>query len=117
MRFLGKFVGKIVVAVVVFGVLSAVGWWMSRDEPANAAVGDCLAGTSGDDMKVISCDDSTATYKVLGKEEEMTETEWDAAATNGTLCAAFPTWDITTDGTFWQGEAGETGTVLCLETL
>ncbi|MBT8227954.1 MAG: hypothetical protein HKP61_22765 [Dactylosporangium sp.] len=100
------FGGLAVLAVVV--VVGAVALWLSRDEPAKAAVGDCLTGQSADELKNVACDDSAATFKIVGKIDEMTQDEWQA---KDDPCPDFPT----AESSYWEGEAGKTGYVLCLE--
>ncbi|MGP9019796.1 LppU/SCO3897 family protein [Streptomyces sp. BR1] len=70
-------VKKIVRIVIAVSVLfaAAVGWYTSRHDADTAKVGDCMsignpASTTHPDLKVVSCDDSKAKYKVVEKKDD-----------------------------------------------
>jgi hypothetical protein len=93
-------------------VLAAVGvgaWWFTRDNAVNAQVGDCLAGTTPEELnasklKKVECSQSDAGFKVVERVENKTEAEANSACTESTE----DRW------VFWSGETGKSGTVLCL---
>jgi hypothetical protein len=51
-----------VMVLLIGAVLTAIAL---DPDPSNAAVGDCLSGTSGSNMRTRSCDDPKAAYKVV----------------------------------------------------
>lgn len=106
-------VKRIIGAVVVFAVISFGGWaWKHLTGAAETAkVGDCLAGQSEEDLRVVDCSDATAQHKVIGKVTDKSEAAFNTSA--GDICSAFPT----TESAFWWGERGGNGDVLCLEPM
>jgi hypothetical protein len=90
----------IVVAVVVFGVAI----WLGMDEPARAKVGDCVSGTSAEELQIVECASPQAEWKVVGRVEDKAQTEMSSA------CQAFQN----AERAYWQGEQGKNGLVLCL---
>jgi hypothetical protein len=107
---------KGIIALVVLVVLGGLGLLavklLNGDAPASAKVGDCLAGTNKDEIKTVKCDDATAKHKVVGKLNDKTEAEFDAASQSNP-CTAFPT----AESAFWEGEKGGKGYILCLEPI
>ncbi|MGI8332466.1 LppU/SCO3897 family protein [Actinomadura scrupuli] len=97
--------GVIAVALVVIGVLA---WKESHSSPDAAKVGDCVARSGANDIKIVSCTDSTAAYKVVGKVENQTEPAF--RISTGRICKPFPA----AKSAFWKGKVGSTGYVLCL---
>jgi hypothetical protein len=100
---------RVVVTLVVIGAIAAGGWWFTRDNAVNAQVGDCLAGTTpeelnADKLKKVDCTQSDAGFKVVERVENKTEAEANSACTESTE----DRW------VFWSGESGKSGTVLCL---
>lgn len=101
---------RIVIGVVVLAVASGIGWWTNRDKPVSAKVGDCLSGASAQELKIVKCDDSSATLKVVGKVSSVAEATFDSDK-ELSMCKDFPT----AESGYWEGEKGKTGYVLCLE--
>ncbi|GAB3139553.1 hypothetical protein GCM10027290_08930 [Micromonospora sonneratiae] len=101
-----RIIGAVIVAVVI-GV-GGLAWKYFTGAPETASVGDCLAGGSAEEMKTVKCDDATAEYKIVGKVENKTESEFRQSED---ICSAFPT----TESGYWEGKKGGTGYVLCLE--
>jgi hypothetical protein len=105
----GGGVVKRIVGVIVVLVVIAVGKWAWSNltgAAETAKVGECLAGQSADDLKVVECTDAKAEHKVVGKAEDKTESE-----ATGSACEAYPT----AESVFWWGKEGGKGDVLCLE--
>jgi hypothetical protein len=100
----GRLIVILVVALVVIGGLIALGVVLNRDAASNAKVGDCVQ-QSGDDIKVVKCDDTNAAYKVVGRVEDKTQVEARLSA-----CDSFPD----AESSYWEGKPGEKGLVLCL---
>ncbi|MFI5910112.1 hypothetical protein [Dactylosporangium sp. NPDC051541] len=95
--------------VVLLGVLLGLAWFFNRDAATNANVGDCLHNPGDDKLKIVKCDSADADYKVLGKVADKEQTEATSPFTS--VCDQWP--DST--NTFWQGESGKKGDVLCLQ--
>jgi hypothetical protein len=97
------------VVVVVVVALLAGGYWLFflRDNPSRANVGDCLSGTENPadvgNIKLVSCNDSSATFKVTQKIANQPKTA------NDTACAGTDHDDV-----YWYGRNENSGTVLCL---
>ncbi len=98
----------VVLVIVVVGVASAV--LLGRSEPRRAEVGDCLAGQAAEEIEVVACDDSRAAYKIVGKIDSITQSDWDA---KDNACEAYPT----AESSFWEGTEGKAGYALCLESV
>jgi hypothetical protein len=100
---------RLAVSLVVLAALGVGGWWFTRNDAVNAQVGDCLAGTTpeelnADALKKVDCSASDAGFKVVERVENKTEAEANSACTESTE----DRW------VFWSGESGKSGTVLCL---
>jgi hypothetical protein len=100
---------RVVVSLVVLAALAAGGWWFSRKDAVNAQVGNCLAGTTPQELnpnnlKIVDCSQSDAGFKVVERIEGKTETEADSSCAQ----SSEPRW------VFWSGKSGQAGTVLCL---
>jgi hypothetical protein len=95
--------------VILFGVAILVlpfAVYLGLDEPNQADVGDCMAGKSASDLRIVSCGDAGAEWKVLGRLEGKTE----ADQTNE-VCGAYPG----TAASFYQdGRRFRKGFILCL---
>jgi hypothetical protein len=97
------------VVVVVVVALLAGGYWLFflKDNPSRANVGDCLSGTENPadvgNIKLVSCTDSSATFKVTQKIANQPKTA------NDTACAGTDHDDV-----YWYGSNENSGTVLCL---
>ncbi|GAB3945711.1 hypothetical protein GCM10027614_37950 [Micromonospora vulcania] len=117
-----KVVGAIVVIVVIaglkFGLASAIGNFLNKDETADAKVGDCIAelpevsGTKeeeANDAKVVECTSTDAAYNVVGRVDGQTE----AQAKAGTACDQYLK-EGEEGYLFYSIEPGKTGYLLCL---
>ena len=96
---------------VAWGIMSFAG-----GGAADAKVGECLSGKSIDrssdrfqetELEVVKCSESDARYKVVGKVENKKQNE----ATED-VCRQFQGAEVI----YWEGQEGEAGTVLCLQT-
>ncbi len=102
--------GFVVVLVIAF-VAAAV--FLFGDSPATAEVGSCLSGTTDtaalnpDDMSVVACDGAEASYKVIGRVEDMTQAE------SETACQGVAGTELS----LWYGASGQRGVTLCLARL
>ncbi|GLX08068.1 MULTISPECIES: hypothetical protein [unclassified Microbispora] len=108
----GKVFGKRLVAYAVGAAVLAGGGFAYKQltgAPEIAKAGDCMSGATADELKVVSCTDPAATLTVEGRIEGKTEQEWDADK-DGKICSAYSK----ADQTFWEGEEGKAGYVLCL---
>ncbi len=96
-----------IAAAVVVAALGGVGWYVTvgAPSPVTAAVGDCVAQTGENDVKVVGCGEPSAQFRVAGKVEDKT-----MIAASLFACSDFP--DATSS--YWQGVEGKPGTVLCL---
>jgi hypothetical protein len=95
--FLALFVAALVVAAL----------YVTRHEPDTAKVGDCVAQTGDNAVKVVACDDSAAQYKVVGRVESKSRIEASISA-----CVKFE--DLGVVKSYWQGKDDNDGFVLCL---
>ncbi|MBN1172181.1 MAG: hypothetical protein JXA67_08395 [Micromonosporaceae bacterium] len=104
--------------LVVGGMVGGIALYLNRDQGTTAAAGDCLAGDGIDpgsrkthkvSLKTVSCAGASAKYKVVGRIEDKPES---VAEAESELCDRFPG----TQFIYWEGAAGENGTVLCLAT-
>jgi hypothetical protein len=91
------------VTALVIGLRNA-----SATTPAAAQVGSCLAGTSvaqlnADHLRIVSCDSSTAAFRVIQVADNKLSSEADGACT-----------DPATQYVFWSGKHDKPGYVLCL---
>jgi hypothetical protein len=108
----GKVFGKRVVAYAIGAAVIAGGGFVYKQltgAPEIAKAGDCMAGATAEELKVIACTDPGATLTVAGRIEAKTQKEWEADQ-EGAMCSAFPN----ADQSFWEGEEGKDGYVLCL---
>jgi hypothetical protein len=99
-------------AIVVVALVLAGGYWLFflKDNPSRANVGDCLSGTENPadvgNIKLVSCGDSSATFKVTQKIANQPKTANDAACSGANH-----------DDVYWFGRNDSNGTVLCLVKL
>jgi hypothetical protein len=106
-----------VVSVVVLAVIAVVVYVASRSSPVHAKVGDCLQGsqitsTTAQDtgaVKIVSCGSADARYKVVGKVDNKTRTQF---STDENICQPYMSAGVTT--ALWGQTSGENGFVLCL---
>jgi hypothetical protein len=96
--------------VVIIGIIVAV--VTHHTDPGGAAVGDCLSGSvdNADSVKKVDCTDSTASYKVLGTLDNQTQDDFN---NEDNPCTQWQN----ADAAFWEGQDGDTGTTLCLQSL
>ncbi|MFG3697416.1 hypothetical protein ACGF5C_05765 [Micromonospora sp. NPDC047620] len=114
----GAIVAFLVIAGLKFGVGSAIGNFLNKDETADAKVGDCIAelpevtGTKEEEVdgaKVVECTSTDAVYNVVGRVDGQTE----AQARSGEACEQYIKEDQ--DGyVFYSIEPGKKGYLLCL---
>jgi hypothetical protein len=114
----GAIVAFLVIVGLKFGVGSAIGNFLDKDETADAKVGDCIAelpevtGTKEekvDGAKVVECTSTDAVYNVVGRVDGQTETQ----ARSGEACEQYIKEDQ--DGyVFYSIEPGKKGYLLCL---
>ncbi|MGH3715814.1 MAG: LppU/SCO3897 family protein [Micromonosporaceae bacterium] len=100
----GKLI-KVLVGVGIVVAALAVLFFVLKDDPGTAKVGDCIAGTNAEDVTVVDCGSGEAEWKVVGKVDGKTEAEMQTA------CGEFPD----AEQAFWQGEKGGKGFVLCMK--
>ncbi|MET8230105.1 hypothetical protein ABZS77_05425 [Micromonospora sp. NPDC005298] len=115
---IGAIVVVLVIAGLKFGIASAIGNFLNKDETADAKAGDCIAelpevtGTKEekvDGAKVVSCTSTEAAYNVVGRVDGQTE----AQAKAPTSCEQFLK-EGDEGYVFYNIEPGKTGYVLCL---
>ncbi|MET8040003.1 hypothetical protein ABZU25_03940 [Micromonospora sp. NPDC005215] len=114
----GAILAVVVVAGLKFGVVSAIGNFVNKDETAAAKAGDCIAklpevtGTKQEkvtDARIVACTSTEAAYNVVGRVEDQTE----AQARAGTACEQYFKPDE--EGYIYSTiMPGKTGYVLCL---
>lgn len=101
----------LVVLVLVVGGIGIAAYSSSKSSPDAAKVGDCVSKTGDNSVKTVSCGDSSATYKVVGKVEHKTQV--DLSLSSASICKPFPT----AQSAYWRGEVGKEGYILCLAPL
>jgi hypothetical protein len=94
----------VVVVIVIIGIVGRI---LSND-PDKAAVGDCMSGTTAENLKVVKCTDANAQYKVVGKVNGKSQTEFNTNSRE--ICGPFQG----AESAFWKGERGGDGYILCL---
>jgi hypothetical protein len=107
----------VTIVLLLVGSLTIYGVrYATRDVSSKAVTGNCLKNqginpgsrkTSKVSLKVVSCDNSAAAYKVLGRINQQPES---AASADSKLCEPF----VGTQFIYWEGVEGKRGTVLCL---
>ncbi|MET7402217.1 hypothetical protein ABZS66_52930 [Dactylosporangium sp. NPDC005572] len=90
--------------VVAFAVL----WFVNHNEPVKADAGDCLKGTTADEMEIVDCTSPDAVYTVLGRVEDRSETD---AESIESVCSQWP--EATHD--YWRSQKDSKGIVICLK--
>jgi hypothetical protein len=95
------------VVVIFVAIVGIVGFIASRDDAKTAKAGDCVEQTGANDLSVVKCDDAKADFKVVGRVEDKLQSE---ASSTGHACDAF----AETESSYWEGESGKKGIVLCL---
>ncbi|MFG1839223.1 hypothetical protein ACGFH8_12395 [Micromonospora sp. NPDC049175] len=114
----GAILAVLVVAGLKFGVVSAIGNLINKDETAAAKAGDCIAklpevtGTKQEkvtDARIVECTSTEAVYNVVGRVDNQTE----AQARADTACEQYFKPDE--EGYIYSSILpGKTGYVLCL---
>jgi hypothetical protein len=103
--------------LVVIVAVSALLWFGVRDNATKATnvthakVGDCMHQVGLTSAEIVKCDDANADFKVVGRVEGKYQFELQINVTS--VCAQWPEATVT----FWEGEQGQRGTVLCLSEL
>jgi len=113
----------IIVGVVALVIAACIGISLfafnnAKKDPANAKVGNCLAGDTMDsttaqevnNIKIVECTAGDAKYKVVGVVENKTQVQFKI---DNNICGAYPT----AESALWQGTSGKPGSVLCLEKI
>jgi hypothetical protein len=101
----GTVIGLIVIGVIIAGV-AVMAYFLRQDDASEAKVGDCVSQSGDNDISIVPCGDAEAAFKIVGKVEDATEL--DATLSS---CDDFDG----ADSTYWEGEQGGTGFVLCLD--
>ncbi|MFE9188694.1 hypothetical protein ACFYL6_03685 [Micromonospora sp. NPDC007208] len=114
----GAILAVVVIAGLKFGVASAIGNYLNKDETADAKTGDCIAelpevtGTEQEEVdgaKVVECTSTDAAYNVVGRVNGQSE----AQAKADTTCTQY--FKEGQEGYIFSSiEPGKTGYVLCL---
>ncbi|HEU5157250.1 MAG TPA: hypothetical protein VFU43_09645 [Streptosporangiaceae bacterium] len=101
---------RIVLPIAVIAVIAVIGFVSKfvTGDPDTAKVGDCMSGTSAQNLKVVKCTEAGADYKVVGKVDGKSQTEFNVGSER--ICRPF----AGTESAFWKGESGGKGYVLCL---
>jgi hypothetical protein len=115
---IGAIVIFLVIAGLKFGLGTAIGNFVNKDETADAKAGDCIAELPEikgdkeeevDGAKVVECTSTDAAYNVVGRLDGQTE----AQAKSETTCNEF--FKEGEEGyVFYSIESGKKGYVLCL---
>jgi hypothetical protein len=115
---IGAIVIFLVIAALKFGLGTAIGNFVNKDETADAKAGDCIAELPEvkgdkeekvDGAKVVECTSTDAAYNVVGRVDGQTE----AQAKADTTCTEF--FKEGEEGyVFYNIESGKKGYVLCL---
>lgn len=107
----GRRIAAFVIILVVVAGIAIVAYTTSKSSPDAAKVGDCVSKTGDNSVKTVSCSDSSATYKVVGKVEH--KTQIDLSLNSASICKPFPT----AQSAYWRGKVGQEGYILCLAPL
>lgn len=99
----GKFRVILVAAAVVVMPFAI---YLGMDEPNQAEVGDCMAGQSAADLRIVECGDAAAEWTVLARLEDKSE-----ADVTDQACAAHPN---TAASFYMDGRRFSKGFILCL---
>ncbi|MET8280148.1 hypothetical protein [Micromonospora sp. NPDC005174] len=115
---IGAIVIFLVIAGLKFGLGTAIGNFVNKDDTADAKAGDCIAELPEikgdkeeevDGAKVVKCTSTDAAYNVVGRVDGQTE----AQAKADTACNDF--FKEGEEGyVFYSIESGKKGYVLCL---
>jgi hypothetical protein len=100
----------LVVLVLLTGAVVGGAWYFTRNQAENAKVGDCVAQTGSDSIKIVDCSDANAAFKVVGRLDDKTRAE--AGYGLSSVCDAYK--DQGYEQVYWRGEQGKKGLVLCL---
>jgi hypothetical protein len=99
-----------VLPIVVIAIVAVIGFASKffTGDPDTAKAGDCMSGTSAQNLKVVKCTEAGAQYKVVGKVSDKSQSEFNSNSES--ICKPFPS----AESAFWKGESGGKGYVLCL---
>jgi hypothetical protein len=99
-----------VIAGVVL-VAAAVALFAFFGNAGAAEVGDCVSANDANEVEVVDCDDDAAEGKVIGIQDG--EQSYSEYLADPDSCSEF----ADAIASFWQGEEGEDGEVLCVGTV
>jgi hypothetical protein len=101
---------RIVLPIAVIAIIAVIGFVSKfvTGDPDTAKVGDCMTGTTAQNLKVVKCTEPGVQYKVVGKVEDKSQSEFNISSAQ--ICKPFPN----AESAFWKGESGGKGYVLCL---
>jgi hypothetical protein len=103
------------VAAVVVIVVIVVALVQRQSAPSTAAVNDCMQRTGTDSIKKVDCTDPNWNYKVVGKVDNVTESDWQKTAAHPTDSGAVCENYKSATASYWEGTEGGQGYVLCLQ--
>jgi hypothetical protein len=93
------------ILILIVGAISGAIWYVNRNSPDRAKVGDCLRKDGPDAVEIIACNDPSAQFKVVGRLENQSDADITLSP-----CDAFHN----TTHVYWSRTTGGTGYVLCL---
>lgn len=99
---------KFVVGVILLLLVACLGggvYYVRKSDPQHAKVGDCVSQDGGDAISRVDCGDSDADFAVVGRLENRSQVDAGLFACDDFEGAT---------SSYWEGEQGEKGTVLCL---
>ena len=105
-RTVAVWLGGIVAAVVLVGIVGVVIGLANGPAAVSADVGTCLAESSGKKLDVVDCGTSGAAYRVVARIPSQDKGGMDACREHPDAAVAY-----------WEGKSGSSGTVLCLAKL
>jgi hypothetical protein len=98
---------KFALGIVFLVAAAGVGILYSLDKPASAEVNDCVSGDREHELRIVECEDPSATYRVADRIDPASR----AVADDPGTCRAYPT----TTWVYWGTRYRSKGYVLCLE--
>lgn len=111
----GPIIGLSIAALVVGGIVGYTHFFDNgphtpTQQPYDAKVGDCMVGQDEDSLKRVDTCAEPHDWKVVGRIDGKTEAEFYAGGPGGDVCKDYRT----ATASFWEGETGRRGYVLCL---
>jgi hypothetical protein len=91
--------------VMTVGIYACIRFGADKDERENAKVGDCLSGSSAQEVKVVDCGDQARQWRVVGLIKDVDRSKYEEA------CNRFPEADTAFFETTFSTDVGY---VLCL---